>query len=263
MVPSPYSYSSLTKFEACPQAYAHKYVWKTPIPEEEVRVDLPMACGSIVHAVLEHAHRTILDTHLSLTLSELHEKLPQLWKDALSQSPTPILEEELAPFLQKSADNISWYYDTYFSQEKGATIAVEKKLMYPLNAQHKQWLIGFVDRISQPGDDSLIIHDYKTGSSKMGEKALATDFQANLYASMVAHAYAPLKEIELHWHYLTHQKTVRVKVNPDNVRSSISKAQMLANAVESHKQMGLFPAKIGFACSRCEYVSVCPAHQAK
>ncbi len=262
-MPSPYSYSSLTKFEACPQAYAHKYVWKTKVPEEEMVVDLPMACGSIVHAVLEHAHRTILDSLPSPTLDDLKNKLPALWQAALAESPIPISEEELAPFLQKSHENISWYYDTYFSHEKGATIAVEKKLMYPLNAQHKQWLIGFVDRISQPEDDKLVIHDYKTGSSKMGEKALATDFQATLYGAMVAHTYQPLREIELHWHYLTHQKTVRVKVDPENVRASVSRAQTLANAVENHKQMGLFPVKVGFACSRCEYVSVCPAHKAK
>lgn len=262
-MPSPYSYSSLTKFEACPHAYAHKYVWKTPVPEEEVVVDLSMACGSIVHAVLEHAHRTMLDNQLSLPLSVLHEKLPLLWKEALALSPVPLTEEELAPFFQKSVENITWYYDTYFSQEKGATIAVEKKLLYPLNTQHKQWLIGFVDRISQPEDDKLIIHDYKTGNTKMGEKALSTDFQATLYGAMVAHAYQPLREIELHWHYLSHQKTVKAKIDPNNVRTAVSRAQMLANAIENHKNVQLFPAKVGFACSRCEYLNVCQAHAKK
>ncbi len=262
-MPSPYSYSSLTKFEACPQAYAHRYVWKTKVPEEEVVVDLSMACGSIVHSILEHAHRTILDSLPSPTLDDLKNKLPELWKAALAESPIPISEEELAPFLLRSAENISWYFDTHLLHEKGATIAVEKKLMYPLNPAHKQWLLGFVDRISQPEDDKLIVHDYKTGSSKMGEKALSTDFQATLYGAMVAHAYSPLSSIELHWHYLTHQKTVKVKVEPDNVRASVSRAQTLANAIESHKQAQLFPAKVGFACSRCEYVNVCPAHQTK
>lgn len=262
-MPSPYSYSSLTKFEACPQAYAHKYVWKTKVPEEEMVIDLSMACGSIVHAVLEHAHRTILDSQLSPTLEDLKNKLPELWNAALAESPIPISSEELAPFLQRSAENVSWYFDAHLTREKDATIAVEKKLMYPLNPQQKQWLIGFADRISQPGDDSLIIHDYKTGTQKMGEKALAKDFQATLYGAMVAHTYAPLSSIELHWHYLSHQKTVRVKVEPENVRASVQKAQTLANAIESHKHAQLFPAKVGFACSRCEYVSVCPAHHAK
>lgn len=226
-------------------------------------VDLPMACGSIVHAVLEHAHRTILDTSLAPTLDDLKNKLPELWNAALAESPTPITEEQLAPFLLRSAENVSWYFDTHLAHEKGATIAVEKKLMYPLNPRAKQWLIGFADRISQPGDDSLIIHDYKTGSSKMGEKALAKDFQATLYGAMVAHEYSPLSSIELHWHYLTHQKTVKVRVEPENVRASVSRAQSLANSIESHKQAQLFPAKVGFACSRCEYVSVCPAHAKK
>ena len=262
-MPSPYSYSSLTKFEACPQAYAHKYVWKTKVPEEEVVVDLPMACGSIVHSVLEHAHRTILDAQHVPTLTDLKNKLPELWNAALAESPIPISPEELAPFLQRSAENISWYYDTHLLQEKGSTIAVEKKLMYPLNPRSKQWLIGFADRISQPGEDSLIIHDYKTGTQKMGEKALAKDFQAMLYGAMVAHEYSPLSSIELHWHYLSHEKTVKVKIDPENVRASVQRAQTLANAIESHKQAQLFPTKVGFACSRCEYVSVCPAHKAK
>lgn len=85
----------------CPQAYAHRYVWKTPIPEDDVVVNLPMACGSIVHTILEHAHRTILDSHPSPTLNDLKEKLPALWKEALAQSPTPIPEDEVAPFPPK------------------------------------------------------------------------------------------------------------------------------------------------------------------
>jgi RecB family exonuclease len=238
-------------------------VWKTPVPEEELRVDLPMACGSIVHAVLEQAHRTILDTQHAPTLNELKEKLPELWNSVVSESPTPISPEELAPFLARSMENISWYFDTLLTKEKGATIAVEKKLLYPLNLRHKQWLIGYADRISQPSDDSLIIHDYKTGTQKLSEKSLARDFQATLYGAMVAHEYSPLSTIELHWHYLTHQKTVHAKINPENVRTSIMRAQRTANAIENHKNAQLFPAKIGFACSRCDYVNVCPAHQTK
>lgn len=165
-------------------------------------------------------------------------------------------------FLQKSEENISWYFETHLAAEKGATIAVEKKLMYPLNARHKQWLIGFVDRISQPGDDTIVIHDYKTGSTKMGEKALSTDFQATLYGAMAAHAYSPLKDIELHWHYLSHQKTVKTKVDPENVRAAVQRAQTVANAIENHKQVQLFPVKAGWHCKNCEYISVCPAHKA-
>ncbi len=224
-------------------------------------LDLYMACGSIVHSALENAHRTFLDSHHSMDLETLQKTLPDLWKQALAESPIPIDESELAPFLQKSMDNVSWYYQNFFSKEKEATIAVEKRLMYPLNPQHKQWLIGFVDRISQPSDDVIIVHDYKTGSKKLSEKSLATDFQAQLYGAMVAHTYSARQRIELHWHYLSHQKTVKSELEPENVRNAVQKAQMLANAVESHKQAQLFPTKKGWQCSRCDFVSVCPAQK--
>ena len=155
---------------------------------------------------------------------------------------------------------ISLYYQNCFSVEKEATIGVEKKFMYPLNARNKQWIIGFVDRLSQPEEEKIIIHDYKTGSKKLSEKTLATDFQATLYGAMVAHAYAPLKEIELHWHYLSHQKTVKAHIDPENVRNSVQKAQRIAYHIETHKQVGLFPTQEGWHCGRCEFISVCPAH---
>lgn len=261
-MPSPYSYSSLSLFENCPQAYAHKYVWKTKIPEEELALDLYMTTGSVVHAALEWAHGQALEKKPVNEETALAQ-LPELWKQLLKESPKPIPEEELAPFLEKSFENVKWYFSDIFEKDRHNTIAVEQKLLYPLNPKHKQWLIGYVDRVSQPQETKIIIHDYKTGSKTTSTKTLPKDFQASLYGAMAAHHYQPLSEIELQWHYLSHRKTVKVVLDPEDARNAIQKASSLANAVESHKQVGLFPTKVGFQCTRCDYTSVCPAQKNK
>ncbi|MEK6902838.1 MAG: PD-(D/E)XK nuclease family protein [archaeon] len=259
-MPSPYSYSSLSLFENCPQAYAHRYVWKTKVLDEDTSLDLYMTTGSVVHTALEWAHQQALDKKIT-NVEQAMEQLPLIWKTALAESPHPIPEESLAPFLEKSMANIKWYFLELFEKEKGATIAVEKKLMYPLNPRAKQWLLGFVDRVSQPHETKIVIHDYKTGSSKMGTKALSKDFQAMLYGAMAANHYKPLSEVELQWHYLSHEKTTTITLEPEAAREAISKAQRIANKLEAHKQVGLFPTNVGWQCGRCEYASVCPAQK--
>lgn len=225
-------------------------------------LDLPMTCGSIVHLALENAHNALLKKE-KIEWAHVEQMLPGLWENALKEFPKEVPQEELAPFLQKSMDTTKWYVDTILHAEKEPTIGIEKKLMYPLNPRRKQWLIGFVDRISQPSETSIILHDYKTGSRKLSEKSLATDFQAGLYGAMAAHEYKPLSSIELRWHYLAHQKTVKITLDPEHARTSVQKADRIANQIESHKDAGLFPTKAGWQCGRCEYVSVCPAHKQK
>lgn len=261
-MPSPYSYSSLTKFETCPAQYAHKYVWKTQIPEEEMRLDLPMTTGSIVHGALEHTHLQLKDGK-PMDWESIQPHLTELWAKALAESPQPIPEEELAPFLEKSRATTKWYFDTILRAEKEPTIGIEKKLLYPLNPGRKQWMIGYVDRVSQPSESKIVLHDYKTGAKNLSEKTLSKDFQASLYGAMAAHTYQPLTEIELRWHFLSEQKTVKATLDPEHARAAVQKAQRLAMGIEDHKAVGLFPARVGWACSRCDFASVCPAFKAK
>ncbi|MEK6970661.1 MAG: PD-(D/E)XK nuclease family protein [archaeon] len=260
-MPSPYSYSSLSKFDTCPQYYAHTYVWKTPIPED-TQLDLAMTCGSVVHSVLEWAHTQTMENK-SLSWTQVEETLPLKWNAILAEAGLPFMREELPAFIQKSADTTKWYFDTILHAEKEATIGIEKKLLYPLDPPKKRWIIGFLDRISQPHETKIVIHDYKTGSKKLSEKSLATDFQATLYGAMAAHAYSPLSEIELRWHYLAHQKTVKTILDPEQARNTIQKAQRIATQIEDHKNVGLFPPKVGWMCTRCEFKPVCPAHNTR
>lgn len=244
-------------FARCPQQYAHRYVWKSPIPEQPL--DLYMTCGSVVHTLLEHAHLAALGNK-PVTQENLLESLPGLWEQTLKESPIPISPEEALPFVQKSIANVEWYFQTHFEAEKKVTIDVEKRIMYPLNPGRKQWLMGFLDRVSKPQDRKLVVHDYKTGALTLSSKTLGNDFQATLYGAMAAHQYAPLQEVELQWHYLSHGKTVTTLLEPENAREAVGKAQHIADGIESHKQVGLFPPKVGRHCGNCEFITMCPAH---
>ncbi len=257
-MPTPYSYSSLSLFETCPHAYAHTYIWKTEVPEAPL--DLPMACGNIVHSILEQTHLKQLEKK-PIEWSTIENQLPELWKKILIESPVPIPEEELIPFVKKSHETVRWYFDTIFGREEEATIGVEQKILYPLNPKRRQWIIGFLDRVSQPHETRIIIHDYKTGSKKLNEKNLSQDYQASLYGAMAAHQYFPLSEIELRWHYLAHQKTVKAKLDPKDARNAIQKSHLISTQIEDHKKIGLFSPKPGWHCNRCAFFSLCPAQK--
>ncbi len=226
-----------------------------------MKVELRMQTGSIVHAVLEFAYLKSSKTK-KMEWEKIQEELMQQWKESIALSPTPVSLEELQPFVQKSMENIQYYYHSHFLPENEATIGIEHKIMLPLFPQKKQWMIGFLDRISSPEENKIVVHDYKTGNLNLTNETLLLDFQAGIYGAMAAHAFGnetPLKELELKWHYLSHQKTVSAKFTPDASRNAIQKAQFLSTQVEYSNQTGLFPIKEGRHCEWCDFESICPA----
>ncbi len=258
-MPKPHSYSSLSMYERCPRQYAFKYIEKIPIPE--LPLDWRMHAGSVVHAALEFAYAKSSKTK-KMELEKIVEELHRKWDETIALSPTPVSPEELLPFVQQSMANVQYYYATHFLPETEATIGVEHKVMLPLFPQHKQWLIGFLDRISSPEENVITIHDYKTGKQTLTNKTLLADFQASLYGAMAAHEFGkelPLKKIELKWHYLTHEKTVTATLTPDASRNAIQKAQNISTRIGYSSQTGLFPAQEGAHCGYCDFASICPA----
>ncbi|QQR92204.1 MAG: PD-(D/E)XK nuclease family protein [Candidatus Iainarchaeum archaeon] len=258
-MPKPHSYSSLSMYERCPRQYAFRYIEKAEIPE--LPLDWRMHAGSVVHAALEFIYLKS-SKNKKVELEKIVEELQRKWDEAIALSSVPVTPEELLPFVQQSVKNVEYYYQHHFLPETEATLGVEHKVMLPLFPQRKQWLIGFLDRVSSPEESVITIHDYKTGKQTLTNKTLLQDFQATLYGGMAAHEFGkemPLKKIELKWHYLSHEKTVSAILTPDASRSAIQKAQNLSTRIGYSSQTGLFPAQEGAHCSYCDFSTICPA----
>lgn len=257
-MPKPHSYSSLSTYARCPRQYAFRYVEKVEVPE--LPLDWRMYAGSVVHSALEFAYLRS-NKKSKIELPKIVEELHRKWDEVIALSSLPVNPEELVPFVQQSVENVNYYYQHHFLPETEATIGVEHKVMLPLFPQHKQWLIGFIDRISSPQENVITIHDYKTGKQTLTNKTILKDFQATLYGGMAAHEFGKemqLKKIQLKWHYLTHQKTIQATLTPEASREAIQKAQNLSTRIAYSNQTGLFPAKEGAHCGYCDFASICP-----
>jgi len=108
----------------------------------------------------------------------------------------------------------------------------------------------------KPGSRLLVeLIDYKTGrprSQKDADKSL----QLSVYA-LVARRLLQLEPARLTFYNLTNNEavsTVRTTKAMDNAMADIHK-------VAAQIRKGLFDPMPGFACRRCEYVAICPAHE--
>jgi CRISPR/Cas system-associated exonuclease Cas4 (RecB family) len=229
-------------------------VFKISPPEETI--DLRMVNGNIVHSVLEFAYNKAGEGAVP-NLEKTKEKLREYWKPVVEEIGEKFSKEEIEKIIKKSTQNIEWYFFKKFQPQKEATIGVEQKIVYPLNYSQKEWIIAFLDRITQPEENVIVIHDYKTGKLLHDEQTLPNDFQASLYGAMAAHKYSPLKEIQLQWHYLSHEKTIQTTLEPENCRNAIQHAQYLASQIRYSLQKNKFNPKKGNHCGYCEFASIC------
>lgn len=221
-------------------------------------IDLRMMNGNIVHSILEFAYQQAEKGNI-LCIEEAKQKLFQYWQPVIKEVQEKISKEEIEKIIEQSNQNIEWYFEQKFQPEKEATIGIEQKILYPLNYNQKEWIIAFLDRITQPEENIIVVHDYKTGKLLHNEQTLPNDFQASLYGAMAAHHYSPLKEIQLEWHYLSHQKTVQTILGPEHCRKAIQHAQGISTQIQYAINQKKFVQKEGNHCSYCEFFSICPA----
>jgi putative RecB family exonuclease len=104
-------------------------------------------------------------------------------------------------------------------------------------------------------DGVFEIHDYKTSGWLPPQARVDEDRQLGLYQLGLEQTYADAREIELVWHYLVFNRTLRSRRSPDALAKLRDDTVRLIDEIEVEQD---YKPKPGPLCRWCDYAELCP-----
>jgi putative RecB family exonuclease len=249
-----YSHSRLRVYETCPRQYRFRYVERVKVPQVET---VEMFLGSHVHGALEALYRGVRAGRAP-TLDELlagyRGGWQAEWADSIQISRPGLTA---ADYLAMGARHLSAFHARYQPFDQERTVAVERRILFPLDEPRKIWMQGFIDRLSVTREGLWQIRDYKTGQWLPTQQDVDADRQLALYQIGVQrHFPRHAREVELIWHYLAHDLELRSRREPATLGDLERRTLGLIDAIEADTTWAMVE---GNHCHRCSYQSLCPA----
>ncbi|MEO2054939.1 MAG: PD-(D/E)XK nuclease family protein [Nitrospira sp.] len=246
-----YSPSRLESYRQCPQKFKYTYIDKIPSEIEGVEAFM----GSRVHESLEKLY-----THLRfcklLSLEELLEDYRQIW-ELKWHDEIRIVRAEMVPddYLALGEKCIIDYYQRYHPFDQSRTLGIEHPVKFSLDDAGQYMIQGFIDRLSQPKDGVIWIHDYKTKGFFPTQKELDEDRQLAFYQLAIKELWPETKKVELIWHYLIFDKEIRSRRSPEELEELRQETIALIQEIEG---AALYPPRQSGLCNWCEFQKICP-----
>ena len=251
-----YSHSRLSTFEQCPLRFRYRYIDKIK-PEIEKSIEAHL--GGAVHNTLEWIYNNVEE--LTMKIDEIIEKFTEEWLKESSDD-LLIVKKDLTPrdYFNKGVQFLIHYYSKH-SPFKDGTIECEKGILIELDEKKGYKIQGFIDRLvynMETGEYE--IHDYKTGKFLPRQDALDKDRQLALYSLGIKKIYGQDKEVNLVWHFLAHNVTMRSKRTNEQLVQLKNDTVELIKKIESTRE---FLPKVSKLCDWCEYKPICPEWDVK
>ena len=246
-----YSHSRLESYRQCPQKFKFAYIDEIKSEIEGIEAFM----GSRVHYALEKLY-TDLQREKQVTLEGVLAEYKKDW-DAQWHDGIQIVREEMGPseYFKMGQRAITDYYRHYYPFDQSKTLGLEYRITLALDTAGKYTLQGFVDRLSQPADGVLWIHDYKAKGLLPTQPELDADRQLAFYQMAVSTLWPDTKEVVLIWHYLLFDREFR------SCRTSADLAALRADTIaliDEIESATVFPTTQSGLCNWCEYRPICP-----
>src|SRR3989344_2939268 len=165
-----YSHSKLWLYESCPEFYKLKYIDKKVPP---MQTSMPLFLGSTVHEALEWLYHQI--KYHEITIDELIEYFTDRWSAQFDENIRVENGDEIDAY-NKAVRFLTDYY-TKHKPFKENVIAIERKVLFPLDSEGNYKIQGYIDRLDVAEDGTYEIHDYKTNQSMKRQSEIDNDRQ--------------------------------------------------------------------------------------
>ncbi len=254
-----YSYSALECFRQCPQKFKLQYIDKV---ETDGQTSIESFNGTLVHTTLQRLYEDRRHEKID-SLDEITYFLRSSWNDLFDDSVIITKGEYTVENYLKMAERyLADYYKRYYPFDQGRTIALEERITVDLDGSGNYRLQGYIDRLTDLGNGTYEIHDYKTSSRLPKRSDLEEDLQLAIYSMGVRENYPDVRDVDLIWHYLAFDKEFRLKKEKDQMERVRSSVVGLIDAIEGEKK---FESKGSALCDWCEYNDFCErfVHQRK
>jgi putative RecB family exonuclease len=247
-----YSHSKLSTFENCPRQYEYRYVQKIKRDRESVEAFL----GKRVHEILERLYHHIGRHGRPPSLRQVLERFRKDWQLRWSDKIEIVRDDQTAEdYCDRGRRCLENYYRAHYPFDREETVALECKIDLKLDADGRYKARGIIDRLVRTGPGCYEIHDYKTGASLPPRARLESDRQLALYQIGVEQSYPDSESVELVWHYLLFNKTLRSRRTADQL---LALREQTIGLIDTIRSAAEYPTQPGPLCPWCDYKDICP-----
>ncbi|MCP4004697.1 MAG: PD-(D/E)XK nuclease family protein [bacterium] len=246
-----YSHSRLSSFENCPRQFKYRYVDKIKVDTEGVEAFMGKRAHEILERLYHHIARNNRPPSLAQVLDRFRKDWALAWHDQIQ-----IVRSENPPefYLKRGERCLENYYRSNYPFEEGETVSIEERLLLSLDETGRYQAQGIVDRIVRRAPGHYEIHDYKSGGYLPKQARFDADRQLAMYQIGLEQTYDDVQEVELVWHYLFFNKTIRSSRTPEQLVSLKQDTVALIDSIEAESEFKTQPSQL---CRWCDYNQIC------
>lgn len=250
-----FSHSRLSSYENCPRKYWYRYVEEVKTDVEGVEAFL----GKRVHEVLERLYHHLQRHGRPPSLGQVFDRFRRDWKQHWhSRVQIVRTENDETHYVDQGERCLGNYYRSNYPFDQQQTVAVEHPITLTLDEGGRFQMRGVIDRVVRSGEGSYEVHDYKTGGYMPPRSRLESDRQLALYQIGIEQSYPDVREVELVWHYLSFNRTIRLRRSAEDQAELRRETIGLIEEIQTARE---FPARPSQLCQWCDYRELCPAAQ--
>jgi CRISPR/Cas system-associated exonuclease Cas4 (RecB family) len=183
--------------------------------------------------------------------TEIIEHLQQEWKqtwDTAIHLPDAFDQEHYRQLAETYLSN--FYHRLYpFNQDK--ILGIDQKITLYRQGYR---LIGFIDRLTQPTPETIVIHEYKTTRKHFETLPNKTRLQVLLYAYAIHNQYPQIQNITAVLYFLAHEKEISIKCTHQDL---LEIQQWIETTISHIEQTQSYPKKSSSLCQWCQYQELC------
>jgi putative RecB family exonuclease len=254
-----WSHSRIESFRQCPRKYYFAYIGKPELPDEPETI--AQFVGSRSHDTLEWLYGEVMqgkvpaESQLTATLARVWDAE---WHDAV------MMPDERSPGEHRELAE-RWLLDYHRRHAPFATprtMALERRIVFPLAPDGSQQMQGFVDRIARTEDGTWQVHDYKTNRRLPTQAEKDRDPQLAYYEIGVRALWPDAGRVELVWHFLAFDTAITSRRTPEQLDAVRADAlATIADIQPRGRREDRFPTNESALCGFCEFQSVCPVRR--
>jgi RecB family exonuclease len=225
-----YSFSRLWLYENCPEYYRLKYVDKK-LPELPQK--MAPFLGNLVHESLEWLYYQIKNRKINI--DDLIEDFSDRWTNKYSKE---IVIENGDSVKVKFNLGVKFLVDYYMKHRpfQENVVAIERKVLFPLDKDGKYQMQGYIDRLDLNHDGEYEIHDYKTGAYLKRQEDLDKDKQLAFYHLGLKEVFGKEVRAKLIWHFLAHNVNVTSQRTDEQLEKLKMETLQLIKKIESQQE---------------------------
>lgn len=242
------SVSRAKLFEECEQRYKYRYHLKIPSPEP---TPLYFDYGKVIHKIIE--------THtLNRGNVEINSIIKSVLKGEIEIEPGKTCTSLSVEYKNKLPVHVQSYMRLV--EKIGFDGMVEWQFKIDMDPPNKRFLLGFIDRIIQKGDE-FFIFDWKTtkkGPWRETKETVKNSLQLQTYCRVVQKEFnADPRKIHAALYFLEGGELVGANYS-DRTLDAVESKLLEAHKAIGNKDPDHTQGNVGWQCKRCEFRKMCP-----